>query len=582
MVNDFDTLWPYFKKHSHRYIPGLLCLVVTSGGQLLIPQFLRAAIDTMSTGTFPLSRIFAIGAELVGVAAIISVGRFGWRFFIHGASRRIERDLRSRLYAHLLTLSSNFYGRYKIGDLMARATNDMEAIRMATGMALVAFTDGVFMTIAIIVILFAQNPGVALYPLLPLPVITALIIGLGRFVSDYFRRVQEGFATVSQQAQEVFSGIRVIKSFVKETYFLDRFRAANDSYQNRNMRLVRVWGVFNPAVTFLAGLTSLILLWVGGQAVILHDMSPGSFVAVFSYLSMLIWPMLGAGFTVNMIQRGRASLIRINAILNERPEIANPDNPVITSPEVRIDVRSLSYTYPDAREPVLKDLTFSIIAGETLGILGRTGSGKSTLIRLLPRLLDPPPGTLFLGGRDIRDYDLHTLRSTFGVVPQDTFLFSASILDNIRFGVDEQDEELVREVADISTISRDMSTFPSGWTTEVGERGISLSGGQKQRVAISRAIAVRPKVLIFDDALSAVDTATEEQILRGLISARKGKTNIVISHRVSTLAFADQIIVLDRGRIVQRGSHTELISQDGFYRQIYNLQQSSHHHSGTE
>ncbi|HUX12429.1 MAG TPA: ABC transporter ATP-binding protein [Spirochaetia bacterium] len=582
MVNDFNTLWPYFKKHAHRYIPGLLCLIVTSGGQLLIPQFLRAAIDTISTGTFPLSRIFLLGAQLVGVATVISIGRFGWRFFIHGASRRIERDLRSRLYAHLLTLSSNFYGRYKIGDLMARATNDMEAVRMATGMALVAFTDGVFMTLAIIIILFVQNPGVALYPLLPLPVITTLIIGLGRFVADYFRKVQEGFATVSQQAQEVFSGIRVIKSFVKENYFLDRFRAANESYQNRNMRLVRVWGVFNPAVAFLAGLTSLILLWVGGQAVILQDMSPGSFVAVLSYLSMLIWPMLGAGFTVNMIQRGRASLIRINEVLNERPDIANVENPVTDSPEAHIEVRALTYAYPDAQESVLKDLTFSVAVGETLGILGRTGSGKSTLIRLLPRLLDPPLGTVFIGGRDVRDYDLRTLRATFGVVPQDTFLFSASILDNIGFGMDDPDEQLIRKVADISTISRDMSSFPAGWNTEVGERGISLSGGQKQRVAISRAVAVRPRVLIFDDALSAVDTATEERILRELISARKGKTNIIISHRVSTLAFATRIIVLDRGRIIQRGSHAQLISEDGLYRQIYNLQQSTHHHAGTE
>ncbi len=581
-MNDFGTLLPYFKKHAHRYIPGMICLVITSGGQLLIPQFLRRAVDTVSAGSFPLQAILTISLELVGTAAVISLGRFGWRYFINGASRRIERDLRARLYNHLLTLSSNFYGRYKIGDLMARSTNDMEAIRMATGMALVAFTDGVFMTLSIIIILVVQNPGIALYPLIPLPVITVLIIGLGRFVASYFRKVQEGFATVSQQAQEVFSGIRVIKSFVKEDYFLKRFHGANENYQNRNMRLVRVWGVFNPAVTFLSGLTSLILLWVGGQAVILRDLSPGSFVAVFSYLNMLIWPMLGAGFTVNMIQRGRASLIRINAVLNERPEIADPPSPVELIPDGRVEVRGLTFTYPGAAEPSLTSVGFTVDNGETLGILGRTGSGKSTLIRLLPRLLDPPPATVFVGGRDVREYNLHSLRAAFGVVPQDTFLFSASIYDNIQFGLDAPDQELVHKVAEISTITRDMSTFPAGWQTEVGERGISLSGGQKQRVAISRAIAVRPQILIFDDALSAVDTETEERILRDLLSFREGKTNIIISHRVSTLSIAHRIIVLDGGKIVQEGSHAELVAEDGFYRQIYNLQRMTHHHSEAE
>ncbi len=581
-MKDFKTLYPYFRKYVRYYVPGLLFLVVTSGGQLIIPQLLRIAIDTVAQGQFRLHDLLVVAAQLIGIAGVISVGRFGWRFFINGASRRIEMELRERLFNRLLELSSSFFSRNKIGDLMARATNDMEAIRMATGMALVSFTDGVFMTLAILIILFTQNPGVALYPLLPLPIITVIIVGLGRFVGEYFRKVQEGFATMSQHAQEIFSGITVVKSFAKETYFLNRFSFANNEYGNRNMRLVRIWGVFNPAVTFLAGLTSLILLWIGGRAVVLQQLSPGSFIAIFSYLEMLIWPMLGAGFTVNMIQRGRASLIRVDAILSEEPDIASPPTADSTSPAGRIEIRNLTYTYPGAPEPALRDVSVTIEEGMTLGILGRTGSGKSTLIRMLPRMLNPPAGTIFLDGQDVQNYNLQALRSAFGVVPQDTFLFSASIYDNIRFGMSETNDQLIREVADISTISRDMGIFPAGWETQVGERGVTLSGGQKQRIAISRALAVRPNILIFDDALSAVDTETEEKILNELLRFRRSKTSIIISHRVSTLASADHIIVLDQGAIVQEGTHDTLVEEEGLYRQIFMLQKLEHHHTGVD
>jgi len=394
--------------------------------------------------------------------------------------------------------------------------------------------------------------------------------------------VQEGFATMSQQAQEVFSGIRVIKSFVKENYFLGRFRIANDVYGGRNMRLVRVWGVFNPAVTFLAGLTTLILLWFGGKAVIAGQLTIGSFVAVYSYLGMLIWPVLGAGMTVNMIQRGRASLVRVNAILAEEPDIASPPVAQSQAPNGTIEVRNLSFRYPDSAEPALKSLSFRIEQGQTIGILGRTGSGKTTLIKILPRLLDPPEGTVFIDGFDVRKYHLQSLRSSFGVVPQDTFLFSATIRDNIRFGLAEADDAMVLRAADISTISRDIGLFSDGWETEIGERGVTLSGGQKQRMAISRALAIRPNVLIFDDALSAVDTHTEEQILRELLKFRQGKTSIIVSHRVSTLSVADRIIVLDGGRIVQEGSHQELLAEEGYYRQVHRLQQLAEHHTEVE
>lgn len=573
MFKAYKTLIPYMRTYRWYYVAGILCLVVTSGGQLFIPQFIRVAIDTIVAGDFALSEVGVYMLQLVGVAAIIAIGRFGWRFFLHGASRRIEKELRDQLFSHLLRLSPEFYGRTPTGDIMARATNDMNAIRAATGMALVAFIDGLFMTVAILIILFSQNARLALITILPLPIITVMIIFVGRVVSGLFKRVQEGFSTLSEQAREAISGVRVIKSFVKEDYFVRRFADANDTYRTRNMAYIKVWGLFGPLVTFLSGLTTLLLLRFGGAAVAVGTISAGDFVATMSYLEMLIWPMLGAGFTVNMLARGAASLTRINALLDEKPEIVSPSE---ARREVRsrdIAVTGLTFSYPEAEERTLEEISFSIPEGTLVGILGRTGAGKSTLVKTLPRLLDPPAGTVYMGGTDVRNYDLHLLRSQFGIVPQDTFLFSASIRENIAFGMDDPDEETIQRVAEISTISRDIASFSQGWETPVGERGVALSGGQKQRVAISRALALDPPILIFDDALSAVDTESEEQILSELLEYRRGRTNIVISHRVSTLRRANLILVLEDGRVAQSGTHNSLMREEGFYREIHELQQ---------
>lgn len=574
-MKELRTLLPYLKKYRWAYIFGILCLAVTSGSQILIPQFLRLAVDEIASGTFDLRDIGTLMLGLVGVSVAIAGGRFGWRYFIHGSSRRIEAELRSRLFDKFLELQPSYYNRSQIGDLMARSTNDMNAIRMASGMALVALFDGLFMTVAILIILFSQQPQIAAIAIIPLPFITAITLFLGRFIRGMFKSVQEGFSELSRQTQEIFSGVRVVKSFVKERFFLGRFRDANEQYQNRNMRLVRVWGLFFPVVTFLAGLMTLILLRFGGEAVIMGDLSPGEFVATLSYLEMLIWPMLGAGFTVNMLQRGAASLGRVNEVLAEEPEITNPEDPVTEMPSTSIAIRNLRFAYGDGEEAALDGIDLEVPEGSILGILGRTGAGKSTLLRLLPRLQNPPRGTVFVGGVDVLDYDLATLRSAFGAVPQDTFLFSASLRENIAFGVEEPDEEYIRHVAEVSTISRDMKIFPQGWETQVGERGITLSGGQKQRVAISRALAKDPRILVFDDALSAVDTETEELILNKLLSEREGRTSIIVSHRVSTLATADRIAVLEGGRLVQYGTHDELLAEDGFYREIATLQQLS-------
>ncbi len=575
MLKEYRTLLPLVKQYRGHYVAGVLCLVVTSGGQILIPQFVRRAIDTVTTSGFVLSNLVEPLVMMIGVAVVISVARFGWRYFIHGASRRIEAQLRRRLFSHLLTMSRSFYQDRSSGDLMARATNDMQAIRMASGMALVAAIDGIFMTMAILWILFQQNARIAALTILPLPFVTVLILSAGRIVSRLFRRVQEGFSDLSEEAREAIAGVRVIKAFVQEHYFVRKFGVTNREYQRRNLHYVRLWGLFFPVVVFLSGMTTLLLLRSGGAAVISGTLTPGEFVATMSYLEMLIWPMLGVGFTVNMIARGAASLKRINEVLDVPPEIVPSQEPPqrpASRHGLSLRVSDLSYRYPGAERDALCGISFELQAGHTLGILGTTGSGKSTLMWLLPRLLDPPAESVFLDGIDIRRLDLEDLRSTFGMVAQDTFLFSSTIAENIGYATPGVDPESIGPLADISTISRDVDLFPEGINTEVGERGVTLSGGQKQRIAISRALAINPEILLFDDALSAVDTESEERILTRLAEERRGKTNVIVSHRVSTLQFADFVVVLDNGAVIQSGSPQALAAEEGLYRRIAALQ----------
>ncbi len=525
MLREFRTLLPYVRRYWPQYLAGLFFLLLADAGQLYLPQLVRRAVDLIASGSFSLRGLTAPVLLMVGTAGLIALGRFFWRYFINGSSRRIENGLRERLFTHLQSLSSTFYGRSKTGDLMAHMTNDMNAIRMATGMAFVSFVDGFFMTLAILVVLLVQNARLTLLSISPLPVLTVGVILFGRIVGEKFRQVQEGFSAMSDLAQESIAGIRVLKIFVQEKAFGRRFADKNREYSERNLSLAKTFGFFFPAVGFLAGLTSLIFLLLGGRAVMEGSLSPGMFTAFFAYLQMLIWPMLGAGFTVNMLQRAGASLGRINKILAQQPDISSPPpGQARRGPDRgKVQFQNLSFTYPGADKPVLQEVNLEIPAGTVVGVLGRTGSGKSTLVNLLPRLLDPPPGSVLVGGHDVREYELSGLRSAIRVVPQDTFLFSASIRENIAFGAADGDTPDLEEAASISTIQRDLGNFPQGWETVVGERGVTLSGGQKQRVALSRALAGRAAIYILDDAMSSVDTKTEEAILGRLLPPPRGQ-----------------------------------------------------------
>ncbi|MDR3122791.1 MAG: ABC transporter ATP-binding protein/permease [Treponema sp.] len=577
-LGEYRTILPYLFRYRAGYALGFLCLLAVDAAQMLIPQFTRQAVDLIANAGMDADagvgkRVFLLCVAMSATMLLISVGRFLWRYFIHGSSRRIETELRIRIFDHLLSLSYDFYQENKIGDLMARSANDLGAARNAIGMGLVALVDGTVLAAAIMTIIFVQDPGTAAFAVIPLLPITALILLFGSVVGKKFRRAHEAYSAMSDTVQETFAGIRVIKSFVKEWWFIKKFADTNDDYRDANMELVKTFGIFFPFITFLSGLTSLILLLAGGRRVVEGRMSPGELVALFSYFRMLIWPLMGAGFMVNMIQRGAVSLGRVNEVLNTKPSIVSPaivKRPAEDGWDYDIEIRNLSFKYGD--KAVLENVSVSIKRGCWTGILGRTGSGKSTLIKTLTRTVDPPAGTVLVRGVDVRDWDLEELRGLFAVTPQDSYLFSDSIRNNAGYGLAEDDGARVRRAVELAALDKDLSLFAHGWDTAIGERGLTLSGGQKQRTAISRALAMEADILILDDSLSAVDTETEKRILTGLLEERERRiragrplTALIVSHRVSALAAADLVVSLDQGRIAESGSPRELLARGGLY-----------------
>lgn len=578
MLKELQTLKPLVSKHWWRYTLGLLFLITIDYAQTEIPQYIKKIVDNILSGIDEIV-LKNILLHMILTAAGIALGRFMWRYFIHGASRRIERDLRARLFEHYMVLPMKAFQDNPTGELMARATNDMQAIRMLTGMAIVAFIDGFFMSAIVLVRMFSENPSVALQVIIPLPIVTVIILLFGSKIGKRFKRIQEIYGTMSTVVQEVLQGIRVVKAFVKDDTFKTKFEKHNDEYRKANMSLVMLFGFFFPLINFIAGITMLILFMTGGHAILENTMSAGTLTAMIAYLEMLLWPMIGAGFTVNMIQRGRASLKRINEILFSSPEEKTRNN---VSPKMvshkggAFNFNNLSFTYPQAEKPALHKVSFTIKHGTTFGILGRIGSGKSTLLKIMTRILEPEQGQVFYEDIDITEIDIDDLRKLFGYVPQESFLFSDSIKNNILFANPDLTDDELQQIVSIAALDSDLTLFPQGINTVVGEKGLTLSGGQKQRVSIARALAVNPPILILDDALSAVDTETEEKILTGLFKLRRSKTNIIVSNRVSTLQNADYIGVFSNGELIQLGTPSELLAQEGFFAEIAAMQRLTH------
>lgn len=559
-------------RYKGRVLAGAVALLGVTGAGLLVPLVIRDAIDRLTRGE---DGLLLSGLTIVGLAVAVAGFRFLWRYFFIGTARRIERNLRNQLYRHFLLLPSSFYNKQKTGDLMAHATNDIEAVGRACGFGLLTIVDPLFMLPASLAIMLTIDLRLTLLVIIPLPILTLLMLGFGRMIHRRFEAVQETFSAVMEKVRESIAGIRVIKSFVQEEGTERDFDTTNRLLINKNMSLVRIWGLFDPLIGLLSGATLAIVLWGGGRGVIRGDLSLGDFVAFGQYLMMLIWPMIALGWAVNLLQRGRASIERIDRLLEVTPEIA--DLPTTLSlNSTRIELQGLTFSYPDqnGERPALVDIDLAIEPGTTLGVVGLTGAGKTTLVHLIPRLIDPPPGRVLIGGVDVRDLSLAELRKIIGFVPQDPFLFSATIRENIAFGNPSATADEVERAADLAGIHNEIAAFADGYETIIGERGISLSGGQQQRLAIARALLLGPRIIVLDDPLSAVDAEREEFILKNLRSCFRGKTCVLIAHRLSAVMHSDRIIVLDKGRIVGSGSHDELLTTNDIYRRIWRLQQA--------
>ncbi|NMA86842.1 MAG: ABC transporter ATP-binding protein [Tissierellia bacterium] len=574
-MKNFIKLRDFFKEHKWNYIFGILALLIIDSIQLLIPQILRKVTDLLEAGLLDLKGLLKYSLLILMTGFLIAAGRYIWRIYIFGTSRKMEHYLRNMFFEHLLTLSPNYYNTHKTGDLMAHATNDINAVRQASGQGIMMAVDATFLIIlSMIMMAKTTNIKLTLVALATLPFITVTVNKFGKVIYKRFTSVQEAFSDLTDTTQENFAGIRVIKSFVQEDLALDEFTRVNEENLDKNLALVKVSGIFHPLVQFVSSLSFLIVIIYGGRLVMLDTITLGDFIAFNNYLGLLIWPMMAVGWVVNVIQRGVASMERLNAILDEKAEIIDRENPIpLNSPRGKIEFRNVEFQYPGTKDSVLKDINFTIEEGKTLAIVGRTGSGKTTLVNLLLRLYDIEKGEIFLDNINIKDIKIKDLRENIAYVPQDNFLFSTTIKNNIGFAFDEEisDDEAIK-AAKAAEVYNNIIEFPNSFNTVLGERGVTLSGGQKQRVSIARALAKDAPILILDDSLSSVDPETEEKILNNLEELANRKTTIIISHRISTIQNADEIIVIDNGHIVERGTHDILVKNDGLYNYLYEKQ----------
>ncbi len=572
-LNTFKPLSQYFGKYRWPLIIGLLSLLAVDFLQLLIPLVIKQAVDVLTIKKATSALLFRYGLVIFGIALLIALLRYVWRILLFGVSRKMEEALRNRLYHHLQSLSYSYYLKTKTGDLMARSINDINAIRMAIGIGMVGLMDGFVLGMAAIGFMIYISPFLTLISLVFAPVIVFLTRILTHRMALAHERVQKTFSDLTERAREAFAGIRVVKAYARESWASGKLRTVGESYISENMDLAKTFSLFFPLMGIFTNLGLVFVIWIGGRLTILGDITTGDFVAFISYLNLLTWPMMAIGWVTNLIQRGAASMRRINHVLDEVPEIVTP-HPPKPLPEIHggILFKDLSLTYPDKNAAALKGINLSIEAGKDVAIVGRVGSGKTTLLHTLPRLFMTSKGMVFIDGVDVHDIALQALRENIGFVTQETFIFSDTVRNNVLFGRSGITEEGLEYALKSAQIYEEVKELDGGWDTLLGERGITLSGGQRQRLTIARALIDDPPILILDDALSMVDTRTEERILNQILTARRDKTNVIVSHRLSTISRADLIVVLDKGEIVEQDDHEALLAKGGEYTRLYERQ----------